>query len=117
MMNEEQKDGVKITFKKNDKLDREKFAENLTSSICSDYMLFDSSYVLSLNGKYGQGKTTFLQMWKEKLISENYKVMYIDAWQTDFASNPLHPIISELLDKLEITSKQEDMIYKAAFIG
>lgn len=90
-----------ITFTNFDKLEREPFADKLTTAISKFYVLEKEAYVLSLNAKYGSGKTTFLNMWKHELESQKYKVIYINAWESDFDDEPIVPIISALLDTIE----------------
>ncbi len=91
---------MELTFQNFDKFQRQFFADRLTSVINSFSPFYDEAYVLSLNAKYGAGKTTFLKMWQSQLENEGYKVIYINAWETDFDDEPLIPIISALLDNI-----------------
>lgn len=88
-----------------DKLDREKLADRLTKAVTTFYPFADGAYVLSLNAKYGSGKTTFLQMWKSKLTSAGYTVIYIDAWKTDFDEDPIIPITSHIIESIKKETK------------
>lgn len=90
-----------ISFKNFDKFERIAFAERLTSVISNFSPLHDESFVLSLNARYGSGKTTFLKMWQTKLEEDGYKVIYINAWETDFDDEPVMPIVGALLDNLD----------------
>lgn len=92
---------MKKTFGEFDKLDRKDFAERLTKAISIDYEFAEGSYVLSLNAGFGTGKTTFLEMWQNYLEQEGYKTILINAWETDFADDPIIPIISSFLKFLE----------------
>ena len=87
-----------ITFEKFDKLGRKEFADRLTTIITKFYPFHDEASVLSLNAKFGAGKTTFLEMWKNQLTEDGFSVISINAWETDFDDEPLIPIISALLD-------------------
>jgi hypothetical protein len=91
----------KITFQDFDKFDRKPFADNLTKAISKFYPFYEESYVLSLNAKFGSGKTTFLKMWKEDLESQDYKVIYINAWKSDFDEDPIIHIIGSLLESIK----------------
>lgn len=90
-----------LTFAKHDKFQREYFADRLTKVLVNFSPLHHESYVLSLNAKFGSGKTTFLQMWKSKLIAKNYKVIYINAWETDFDDEPIIPILSSIYESIK----------------
>lgn len=77
---------------KNCKLDRKKYANALTSILTS----FSEGFVLALNNKWGTGKTTFIEMWKQDLENQNFKTLYFNAWENDFESDPLIALMSEL---------------------
>jgi len=75
-----------------DLLGRGKIAESLTELI-----QFESEgFVLALDAPWGQGKTTFLQMWQKHLINKNFRTLYFNAWETDFANDALVALIGEL---------------------
>lgn len=84
-----------------DKLNRAELANRLTKAISTFHPFADGAYVLSLNARYGSGKTTFLQMWKSDLISQGYNVIYIDAWKTDFDEDPIIPITSHIIENIK----------------
>lgn len=86
-----------ITFQSFDKFERSGFADRLTTVIKKFSPFYDEAFVLSLNAKFGSGKTTFLKMWKNKLESEGNQVIYINAWETDFDDEPIIPIVSAIL--------------------
>ncbi|WP_083567500.1 P-loop NTPase fold protein [Hyphomicrobium sp. CS1GBMeth3] len=46
------------------------------------------AYVLNLDAGWGQGKTYFLERFKQDL-SERYSVAYVNAWEDDHADDPL----------------------------
>ena len=78
---------------KNDALrDRGKAANILTEFI----NIVETPFVISLNAGWGQGKTTFLKMWEQHLINNDYKVMYFSAWESDYSDNVLTVILTEL---------------------
>ena len=51
----------------NDKLNREPLADNLT---CIANLYADTGAIIAIDGYWGSGKTTFVNMWRQKL-SEN----------------------------------------------
>jgi len=77
----------------NDALKREPFAQMMTHIVD---MYGGNGCVLSLNGEWGTGKTTFIRMWKQKLDNEHYRTVYFNAWKYDYTDDPLMAIISEL---------------------
>ena len=87
-----------LNFKDFDKFQRKPFADRLTTVISNFYPFYNEAFVLSLNAKFGAGKTTFLKMWQNQLKEDDFTVIYINAWETDFDDEPLIPIISALLD-------------------
>lgn len=99
---------------KNCKLDREKYAHVLNQIIEN----YSDGFVLSLNNKWGEGKTTFIRMWKIHLGNQGFKSLYFNAWEHDFNNDPLTAILSEL-KSLEIYDKQKfaPLIKNGARIG
>lgn len=77
---------------KNCKLDREKYAEVLKAIITT----YDKGFVLAINGKWGTGKTTFVEMWKAYLELDGFHTLYFNAWENDFISDPLVGLLGEL---------------------
>ena len=76
-----------------DALDRKKYAEILTSVVDA---YSHSGCVLAINGKWGTGKTTFVNMWKAHLDGLGYKTIYFNAWESDYMEDPLVALVSEL---------------------
>jgi len=91
------------TFSGFDKFGLEPFADKLTTYLQVESQFVDESFVLSLNSEFGSGKSTFLEMWANKLKSADntFKVVYINAWESDFQGDPLLAIVSYLLDLLQ----------------
>lgn len=92
-----------LTFEHDDKFNRLEFAKRLTESITKFHGYYEDSYVLSLNARFGSGKTTFLKMWKNYLETAplDYKVIYLNAWETDFDTEPLISILSTLISEIK----------------
>lgn len=74
-------------------LGREGLGKQLTTLIET---IERDSFVLSLNGPWGSGKTTFLRMWHALLLSKEHPALYYNAWETDFVEDPLAAFIGEL---------------------
>ncbi|MEO2212766.1 P-loop NTPase fold protein [Paenibacillus amylolyticus] len=92
----------RLTFNEDDRLDREPIADQLTKLILNSEQFFDkdNSLSIALDSPWGTGKSTFLEMWKNKLLEEqragNLKVVTYNAWYDDDFDIPLIPIIHEL---------------------
>ena len=88
----------------NCKLERRKYADVLTSIISN----YNSGFVLAIDNKWGTGKTTFVKMWRQKLINENYSTLYFNAWENDFQEDVIIALLSEL-EELKDKGKQTFM--------
>ena len=82
---------------KHDLLDRKQPILTLTNLLHN----LESPYTMSIDASWGNGKTTFLKMWKQHLRSEDFPVVSFNAWEPDFAGNPFVALSSELLNALE----------------
>lgn len=61
----------------------------------------NSPMVLSINSSWGTGKTTFIKMWKSYLDGKNVVSLYFNAWETDFADDPLLAFLGEMNSSLK----------------
>lgn len=75
---------------------REKVANDFTKIIKS----IKQPFVVSVNSKYGTGKTFFLKRWKEELKKEE-KVVFFNAWDCDFIEKPLLPFLYNFIEQLK----------------
>lgn len=80
-----------------DKLGREKLESPLSDLVCYG----QSPFVLALDGSWGTGKTTFLNMWSQSLKNKGCHCLYFNAWETDFAEDPLLTLVSELTSDIQ----------------
>ena len=91
------------TFLNFDKFGLVSFADDLTVYLQVESKFVDGSFVLSLNSEFGSGKSTFFEMWADKLRSDDnkFEVVPINAWESDFQGDPLLAIVSHLLNCLK----------------
>ena len=75
-----------------DLLGRRDAAEVLTRIVRN----IEGPCVLAIDAEWGAGKTTFLRMWSQHLHSQGFPIVSFNAWETDFAVDPLVALISEL---------------------
>ena len=80
-----------------DKLDRGKFATILTRVVSNEV----EPLVLTVNGKWGSGKTFFLKRWRQDLIKSGVTTLYFNAWQDDTIDDPLVAMIGQLYMELK----------------
>lgn len=55
-----------------------------------------SPLVFAIDAPWGGGKTTFIRLWQHYLTSENKVSLYLNAWESDFAEDPLLPMLAVL---------------------
>ncbi|SEN36078.1 KAP family P-loop NTPase fold protein [Nitrosomonas marina] len=92
--------------------DIQKLSERLEKFIAVEHQFVDGSLVISLNAKYGAGKTAFLDMWKSSFdnedelkskiheFSEKPLIVLLNAWESDYMGDPLFAVVSALVDSL-----------------
>lgn len=88
-----------------DKLDRQKHIEPLTNLLTN---IKDESFVMTVSAPYGGGKTFFIDMLQKHLQANGCNTLYYNAWENDFAINPLISFLAsfeefEGLDKNSIS--------------
>ena len=77
---------------KNDCLGRQELEPPLTQFVTQAV----GPFVLAIDGSWGSGKTTFLNMWQVKLDDAGHLCLYLNAWKTDFVPDPLVAVVGEL---------------------
>ena len=107
-----------VTFDDFDKLNLKTFGENLFEIMekGTSSPLTEGAYTISLNAEFGNGKTTFLKMFEDfvkKEKNENYDVLFINAWESDFSKEPVIAILSEFMNWIEKNGNNKDNSEKA----
>lgn len=85
------------------------FGEMLTGIIDS---YADTGAVITINGEWGIGKTTFLRMWNQYLIDSHYRTLFFNAWQCDYYDDPMLALIGELSEEFGQKSGFQDFVKK-----
>ena len=77
-----------------DKLDRKEIADRLTSIVRGQ----EAPFVISLDGRWGTGKTFLLKRWAQDLQNQDppWQAIYYNAWEDDFANDPLLSVTGQL---------------------
>jgi hypothetical protein len=107
------------TFEKDDKLNRKKYADFLTTIIenCDHYKRDDTngSYVIAIDSPWGTGKTWFIDMWCNSLKgNENLCPIRYNVRENDFWDNAFEPLMYSILNsdllknELNYESKKKD---------
>ena len=68
----------------NCELGRKPYADILESLVCNG----KGGCVMSLDGAWGTGKTTFVKMWQQQLNNHEFKTIYFNAWEHDYMTDP-----------------------------
>ena len=90
------------TFTTSDCMNLRGFADDFFNNIQIDCLLSENSVVVSLNAKFGMGKSYFLEMFKNYLKDEKQaEAILINSWKNDFCDDPLIAICSEIINHLQ----------------
>jgi len=100
------------TFDKHDYGNLTTFANNLVNLIEVEAAVNEGSGVISLDAKFGMGKTHFLQMFETHLKNQEFECFFIDAWRNDFYHSPLLTIIFEFINYLDKNKEENAKIIK-----
>jgi hypothetical protein len=75
-----------------DVLDRKPLGDHLTLAttalVAQRTSSHNSGVTVSLDAKWGAGKTFFVKAWKQDLVKLGHPVVYFDAWQNDIGDEP-----------------------------
>lgn len=82
---------------KNDLLDRKDIEPVLSQFISSG----TGAFTFAIDAPWGTGKTTFLKMWQVSLNDKGHQCIYFNAWEVDYAIDPLVPIISSISRRID----------------
>ncbi len=52
--------------------------------------------VISVNAGWGMGKSLFLRMWQDDLLNQGVACLYFNAWENDFAEEPVFSFLTTL---------------------
>jgi hypothetical protein len=68
--------------------------------------------VISVDGQWGSGKTTFLKMWAGHLRNAGFPVVYFDSFKHDYMSDAFTAIAGEIIALIKVRKKANSTIGK-----
>ena len=81
-----------------DLFDRKQHVEILTSVIHN----ISGPCTISIDGAWGEGKTTFLRLCRQHMQNEGFPVVSFNAWETDYSGDPFIALSEELSSGLAV---------------
>lgn len=79
-----------------DLLDRKPHIKTLTNFVKD----IANPTVIAINGRWGDGKTTFVKMWQQYLEDEDIESIYFNAWENDLYDDAFSAIFGEISSHL-----------------
>lgn len=77
--------------------DRKEFAQSVTGLLRN----VSEGLVIFVNAPWGEGKTTFAQMWSADLRRQKFNVIYFDAYAADYFDDPFVSFSGEILELID----------------
>ncbi len=90
-----------------DSLERKPLVEFLSSLIGR----LDGPFVMALDSPFGSGKTTLVRMLMANLKGQGYPCIYFNAWEVDYATDPLVALVSSI-DRIDLEENQKPEKYR-----
>lgn len=88
----------------NDLFERRPFGESLLNVVERS----NGELVISLDGQWGEGKTTFVKMWQGLLNESNIPNIYVDAFSNDYVDDVFISIASAITNYIDNNSTDEN---------
>lgn len=87
-----------------DIFNRKSFASSLTNLIRRT----DDPLVISLNGSWGEGKTTFVKAWQAELNDQKVPNLYIDAFASDYVDDAFMVVAGAITEYMKQNAPSEN---------
>ena len=94
-----------------DTLDREKDCLFLLDLIEKS----DTPFTLAIDAEWGNGKTVFIKMLQAHLKKKGFRCVFFNAWECDFYSEPLAPLIAEISRQISSDSSAGKTLREKGF--
>lgn len=69
----------------------------------------EGGFTMALTGPWGSGKTTFVHNWIPALRDKGFKVIYLNAWESDFIASPQACLLGELKLALGALAEEKEL--------
>jgi len=92
----------------NDALAREPLVKFLSGLIGR----FEGPFVLALDSPWGTGKTTLVKMLQAHLKQQDFQCLYFNAWQVDYAADPLVALVSAI-DEIKLLDDVAESAFRS----
>ncbi|HOG43543.1 MAG TPA: P-loop NTPase fold protein [bacterium] len=87
---------------------RIKFARDLTRFVSN----IEDGLTISLNAPWGDGKTVFIDAWREDLDEKKIKNIYFNAFQDDFNDDPFIALSANIIEFIKENGLDKDSSFK-----
>jgi len=91
-----------------DIFNRKAFGEALQSLIEST----NDDLILAVDAPWGEGKSTFIKMWRGLLNDNNFNSIYFDAFKNDYQNDPFLAIAGEIYHLIDDGSDEDKKTFK-----
>jgi hypothetical protein len=82
---------------------RKGFAEELSNLVVN----VSDELVLALDAPWGEGKTTFVKMWRGMLKEKGVESIYFDAFENDYLEDPFLVLVGEIYSLLDSVDNKD----------
>ena len=65
---------------------------------------------IAVDAKWGAGKSTFIKIWAKYLFKEEVGSVYVNSWESDFASDPLIPLLHSIVEYIGTQEKGDPQV-------
>lgn len=91
-----------------DIFERKAFGRNILNIIEN----INDELVLAIDAPWGEGKTTFIKMWRGMLAGEGIKSIYFDAFENDYQEDSFLAIAAEIYSIIDDKKEEEKSQFK-----
>ena len=91
-----------------DIFEREKFGRNILNIIEN----INDELVLAIDAPWGEGKTTFIKMWRGMLSKEGIQSIYFDAFENDYQEDSFLAIAAEIYSIIDDEEQEKKSQFK-----
>ena len=92
-----------------DLFERKEFGDSLTSL----FRNLEEGVVVCIDASWGDGKTTFAEMWMADLKREKIRCIYYDAYEHDYCDDPFVSFCAEIISLSKEAFGEKDQIQRA----